>query len=150
MKNILLRPAKTEDLDFVRQCAERAYEIYVERIGKPPAPMIADFWAALTKQHLNIACLDRSPVGFVVSYVRGDHLFVENVAIHPDHQGQGIAKKLFSLLEQRCKLNGLSSIELYTNEKMTENLTFYPNLGFCETDRRREAGFNRVYFRKTL
>ena len=37
-----------------------------------------------------------------------------------------------------------------TNEKMTENLTLYPRLGYCEVARRTEDGFNRVYFQKTL
>ncbi len=150
MKNILLRPAQAEDLEFVRQCASLAYEMYVERIGKPPAPMIADFDACLECQELDIVCVNGEPAGFLVSSSRTDHLFVENVAIHPGHQGQGIGKKLFGLLEQNCRQNGLSSIELYTNEQMTENLVFYPKLGFLETARRSEAGFNRVYFKKDL
>jgi Ni,Fe-hydrogenase III large subunit len=44
----------------------------------------------------------------------------------------------------------LPSIELYTNAKMTENLAYYPRLGFEETGRRREDGFDRVYFRRLV
>jgi hypothetical protein len=33
---------------------------------------------------------------------------------------------------------------------MTENLPFYHGLGFVETERRHEDGFDRVYLRKTL
>jgi hypothetical protein len=33
---------------------------------------------------------------------------------------------------------------------MTENLAFYPALGYTEVDRRREHGFERVFFEKRL
>jgi hypothetical protein len=33
---------------------------------------------------------------------------------------------------------------------MVENLAYYPRLGYVEYDRRREDGFDRVYFRKRL
>ncbi len=37
-----------------------------------------------------------------------------------------------------------------TNEKMSQNLSIYPHLGYVETGRRIEDGFNRVYFEKKL
>jgi hypothetical protein len=37
---------------------------------------------------------------------------------------------------------------LYTNEKMTDNLSIYRKLGYVEVARRTENGFNRVYFEK--
>lgn len=36
------------------------------------------------------------------------------------------------------------NLHLYTNEKMTENLSIYPKLGYVEVGRRTENGFNRV------
>ncbi|MEQ9160672.1 MAG: hypothetical protein RLO10_10775 [Roseovarius indicus] len=41
-------------------------------------------------------------------------------------------------------------MQLYTNEKMVANLSIYPHLGYAETDRRTEDGFNRVYFEKRV
>ena len=38
-----IRQARMTDLQGVRRCAEAAYAIYMPRIGKPPAPMVADF-----------------------------------------------------------------------------------------------------------
>ena len=150
MIDFQLKPAQEDDLPFVKRCAELAYEMYVQRIGKPPAPMVADFPTALLQGELELIYADGKSAGFLVSQMREDHLFVENVAVHPDFQNQGIAKTLFVILDQRAAQNGLAAIELYTNEKMTENLAFYPKLGFVETERRSEAGFDRVYFRKTL
>jgi hypothetical protein len=33
---------------------------------------------------------------------------------------------------------------------MTENLELYPHLGYSETDRRLDGGFQRVFFAKRL
>lgn len=44
----------------------------------------------------------------------------------------------------------MEAVHLYTNEKMVENLAIYPRLGYAETGRRHEDGFNRVYFEKRL
>ncbi len=45
---------------------------------------------------------------------------------------------------------GLTEVRLYTNEAMTENLTFYPRHGYRETGRALQDGFRRVYFSKTV
>jgi hypothetical protein len=45
---------------------------------------------------------------------------------------------------------GLRRVHLYTNAKMTANLSIYPRLGYVEIDRRSEDGFDRVYFEKRL
>lgn len=41
-------------------------------------------------------------------------------------------------------------MHIYTNEKMAENLSISPNLGYAEVDVRTEHGFSRVYFVKQL
>lgn len=112
--------------------------------------MVADFPAALREGRLEILQSGQRAIGYLVSDTRQSSLFVENVAIDPQHQGKGYGGSVFALLETRARTAGLRAIELYTNEKMTENLKFYPRLGFEEIDRRTEAGFKRVYFRKTV
>jgi hypothetical protein len=44
----------------------------------------------------------------------------------------------------------LPAIRLYTNAAMTENLSIYAHMGFVETHRAVEKGFNRVYLRWAL
>jgi hypothetical protein len=41
-------------------------------------------------------------------------------------------------------------LRLYTNEAMTENLTYYPHHGFIETHRATQDGYRRVFFRRSL
>jgi len=148
---ISIKPATNNDLHAIRSCADAAYQIYVPRIGQKPAPMVADFEEAITKQIICVAHLEHiasNIVGFVVFYERGDHMHLENIAVAPKAQGNGVGRALISFVEQSALAAGCNAVELYTNEKMTENLTLYPKLGYEEIERRQEDGFNRVYFRK--
>ena len=148
-----IKPATIGDLAAIRSCAEAAYQIYVHKIGRKPAPMVADFEEAISKQIMFVARLEHAPsniVGFVVFYKRGDHMHLENVAVDPQTQGKGVGRALISLVEQSAQAEGCKAVELYTNEKMTGNLTLYPKLGYGEIERRQEDGFNRVYFRKKI
>lgn len=148
MPEVTLRPAIASDVDAICLCAKKAYNKYIERIGKAPAPMIADFASAVAAQQVLVACSDDSLLGYVVFYQAGDSMHLENVAVYPDVAGSGIGRQLISQVEEAAKSQGLESVELYTNEAMTENLTMYPAIGYEEFDRRVEGGFNRVYFRK--
>ena len=145
-----LRIATASDCDDVKACAAEAYALYVPRMGRKPAPMVADFAAPIAAGHVHVAAADDAFAGFIVLYPRGDHIHVENVAIYPAVQGRGIGKALLAFAETEAKRQGLAAIELYTNAMMTENQRFYPHLGYIETGRRDEDGFARVYYRKDL
>ena len=145
-----VRKATTKDLAAVRKIDQAAYEIYVARIGKKPAPMIADFESQIAAGQMDLWQEEGKVTGFIVHYPRENHVHIENVAVDPARAGRGIGGKLIAMAEETARANGFSAVELYTNEKMNENLTLYPHLGYRETGRRREAGFARVYFRKEL
>ncbi|MCP4328624.1 MAG: GNAT family N-acetyltransferase [Alphaproteobacteria bacterium] len=134
----------------IERCARAAYEKYVAHIGREPAPMVADFARLIEDGHVWVATDDHGLAGFVIFYRRGDHLHLENVAVFPNRQGEGIGTILVRHVEDAAEREGLAAIELYTNEKMTENLDYYRRLGYRETGRREEDGFNRVFFRKEI
>ena len=146
----VIRQANPADLVQIKACAVAAYTRYIERIGKKPAPMIADFGAAIEAEALYVIETATQICGFVVFYACNNHLHLENVAVDPRFQGLGLGMKLIEFVEQQARGGGYGSVELYTNVKMTENLGLYPRLGYVEFDRRIEDGFDRIYFRKTL
>lgn len=148
----MIRAARETDLDAVRRCAEAAYAGYIARIGRAPAPMVADFAAALANGDLFVADNEAADgiAGFVVFYPRADHVHLENVAVDPACQRRGIGRRLIEFAEGKAIELGYRRIELYTNARMTENLELYPVLGYRETDRRVEDGFDRVFFTKDL
>lgn len=72
------------------------------------------------------------------------------VAVDPHHQGKGIGRALIAAVEARARAAGAAHLRLYTNAAMAANLSLYPHLGFVETARRHEDGFDRVFFEKAL
>ena len=150
-KHLEVRRAQIKDEPAVRQCAEEAYEQYVAAIGKKPAPMVADFASLIASEHVYVAVdVDDDLLGFIVFFQKGDYMVLENVAVCRNATGTGIGKRLLAFCEATAKEANLGSVHLYTNEKMTGNLSLYPHLGYQETDRRTEDGFNRIFFEKTI
>jgi len=147
----IIRRAVLADEAAVRACAVAAYTRYIAAIGRPPAPMVADFGAQIAAGIIHVATGTGGQVqGFVVFFAKGEAMVLENVAVHPDAAGQGIGRALIAACETAARQAGLRAVDLYTNAKMTENLSIYPRLGYARTGRRMEDGFDRVYFRKTL
>ncbi len=147
----MIRRAIAADESAIRACAERAYAHYIPRIGRKPAPMLADYAAQIRASDVYVASDDCGELtGFIVFYRDGEAMILENIAVLPERAGQGIGRTLIAFCEEAARQAGLSAVVLYTNAAMTENIALYPRLGFIETDRRSEDGFNRVYFRKHL
>jgi len=145
-----IRRATTADLGAIHRLITDAYTKYVQRIGRPPAPMTADYAAALEHSRVWVLVSDRAVIGALVTEDRIDHLLLETVAVAPGAQGRGHGARLLDRAERDAEELGLPEVRLYTNEAMTENLTFYPRHGYRETARAVEDGFRRVYFSKAV
>ncbi len=145
-----IRAAQEVDLVALRDIVERAYGIYVERIGRRPAPMDDDYLEKLRGGHVFVAGDSGEVAGIIVLLPAPDHLLIETVAVGPEHQGQGIGRSLLSYAETYAAERGLLELRLYTNASMTENLALYPRLGYREDDRRTEDGLRRVFFSKRM
>ncbi len=148
--NDLIRPAETADIPRLTSLAEQAYAKYVERIGRRPAPMDPEFAMHIAAGEVDVLARDGAILGFVIWRLEADHGFVDNVAVDPAQIGRGVGKALLAWVETRVRAQGLREMRLYTNAKMTENLTLYPRWGWEATDRRMQDGFDRVFFRKRL
>ena len=147
-----IRPAEPGDAAAVRDLVRTAYASYVERIGKEPAPMLEDYAALIRAGEVWVLAgeADGEVLGVLVMRPAGDHLFVDNVAVAPGHQGRGLGRELLAFAEERARRDGLPEIRLYTNEKMHENLALYAKLGFEKIGRSLDGGYRRVFMRKRL
>jgi len=145
-----LRRATSDDVDGITRLVASAFGKYVERIGKPPAPMTADYAVLLETSRVWVLEEERQIVGVLVTRAEADHLLLDVVAVSPDTQGGGHGHRLLARAEQDAHDAGLQEVRLCTNEAMTENLTFYPRRGFHETSRGIEDGYHRVFFAKRL
>ncbi|HEX5196604.1 MAG TPA: GNAT family N-acetyltransferase [Gaiellales bacterium] len=145
-----IRRAAAGDAAAAAAITSAAYRPYIERIGREPAPMSADFGALIAAGDVWVATDHDRVVGVLVLRVQETALLLESVAVDPAHQGHGIGRSLIDHAERVARDAGLGSVDLYTNAHMTENLRLYPSLGYDVVDRRREDGFDRVFFRKSV
>jgi ribosomal protein S18 acetylase RimI-like enzyme len=145
-----IQRARPEDVAFIRRIAEDAYRPYIRRIGRRPAPMVADFPAQIAAGEVWIAAEHTEIMGYIVMRAHARGLHIENVAVAPERHGLGVGKALLAFAEAEARRRGLARMDLYTNVKMRENLAFYPALGWIEVARRAEEGFERVYFVKAV
>ncbi|MCO1602087.1 GNAT family N-acetyltransferase [Desulfosporosinus nitroreducens] len=90
--DIKLAEKKHEQAIF--ECVSIAYSMYIERMGKKPAPMLSDYSKLIEKNVVYIATDSEEFMGIIVFFPKGNSLFIENVAVHPDSQGRGIGRKL--------------------------------------------------------
>jgi ribosomal protein S18 acetylase RimI-like enzyme len=147
---IEIRLAEPADLDAIRAIVREAYARYIPRIGREPAPMTADYGALVDAREVRVATDTDVVVGVLVVRPVEGALHLENVAVSDRAKGRGIGRALVAYAEDEARALGLGAVELYTNAKMTENLSLYPHLGYGETERRSEAGFDRVFYRKQI
>jgi GNAT superfamily N-acetyltransferase len=145
-----IRHATPGEAAAVAEIVQAAYAMYIPRMDQKPAPMLADYDARIAGGQVWVMAGPDRLRGVLVMWPEEGRLFLENLAVHPDDQGKGIGRQLLAYADDYARGLGLPAVELYTNEVMTENLAYYPRLGFVEVERRTEDGYRRVYMRKQL
>ncbi|KAJ5628142.1 acetyltransferase [Penicillium lividum] len=152
---LVIQRATAEDIPSIKSMVNSAYSKYIERIGKPPAPMSANY-EEIMKTHdmliLKDEDNDNEIVGSIVLRIDRDNRSVQinNLVVGPAAQGRGYGRVLLECGEDVARSQNCLALTLYTNVKMYENLGMYVKMGFVEIGRRTEDGFERVYFRKDL
>jgi galactokinase len=145
-----IRPARLHEAATAAALVGRAYGHYVERIGRRPGPMDDDYDALVAAGEVSLVEDTDGVAGLIVLRSLPDHLWVDNVAVEPERQGQGLGQALLAFAEAEAVTRGHSELRLLTHVRMIENIALYTRLGWQEYDRRVEHGFARVYFRKSL
>ena len=147
----MIRPARPADGERITELVHRAYVPYVPQIGAQPAPMLTDYTDRIAEGDVWIdedgAGATRAVLTLIAS---ADHLLVENIAVDPIAQGNGIGTALVAFAESEARRRNIGELLLYTNARMLENLRFYKHLGFEITARKTEEGYDRIYMRKKL
>jgi ribosomal protein S18 acetylase RimI-like enzyme len=146
----MIRPAKPADRAAVEAIIAAAYSVYIKRIGKPPGPMLDDYAGLIDAGAVSVFETDGAIAALIVLMPKPDHLLLDNIAVRPELQGQGLGRRLVAFAEGEARRLGYSDLRLYTHEKMTENIALYTRLGFSETGRGRDAGYDRVFMAKPI
>lgn len=144
------RSATRADAPKVAALVNAAYGHYVERIGMPPRPMTDHYAEVIENRRVTVAESEGTIVGVLVLAIDEEGFFVDNVAVDPSRRGEGLGKALLKLAEAEARRAGFDSIQLYTHEKMTENLALYSRIGYVEYDRRSQGNVALIFMTKRL
>src|SRR3954463_971404 len=98
-----LRRANPSDAAAIGRLAELAYEKYVGRIGRRPAPMDTDYAGLIGRANVWVLMYDTELVGSLVTCVADGHLLLDAVAVAPHAQGRGYGALLLRRAEDDAR-----------------------------------------------
>jgi GNAT superfamily N-acetyltransferase len=147
---LVLHRAGADDAGTLRDLARTAYAHYVERVGREPGPMVDDYEKRVAADECWLVSEDGEAVGLLVLHWEPDHVLLDNVAVAPSRQGRGIGGFLLVFAEHRARVEQRREIRLYTHVTMVENIARYTAVGYVETHREPQSGFQRVFMTKPI
>jgi ribosomal protein S18 acetylase RimI-like enzyme len=144
------RPAMRDDAEAIRDLVRLAYAKWVPLIGREPMPMQADYAAAVAEHDFDLLVDGDTLVGLIETMHLPDHLWIENIAVHPGRQHQGLGRRLLQWAEKRAEIAGTSELRLLTNEAFASNVAMYKKAGFRIDRTEPFRGGTTVYMSKSL
>jgi len=145
-----IRPARMEEAAALRDLAQRAYAPWIPVVGRRPAPMDDDYPHHVAAGEVFVTEREGAVAAFCVLVAAPDHLLLDNVAVDPERQGEGLGRTMIAFAESEARARGYGELRLFTHERMAANIALYARLGFVETHRAEQAGFRRVFMAKRL
>jgi ribosomal protein S18 acetylase RimI-like enzyme len=150
MDKLRIRAATAADVLAIANIVDQAYRHYIARIGKPPGPMLDDYAARVSEGTVWVLEDGAVIAAIIVLLPTSNYLLLDNIAVAPAHQGLGLGRQLLAFAEAEALRRGYREIRLYTHQTMVENQRLYSSIGYEETGRGTEAGYDRVFMRKRL
>jgi ribosomal protein S18 acetylase RimI-like enzyme len=150
MSNVQIRAAVAADVPAIEQIIERAYRHYIPRMGKPPGPMLDNYAVRVAEGVVWVLEEDHTIAAAIVLLPGTDYLLLDNIAVSPARQGFGYGRQLLAFAEAEALRRGYREIRLYTHLTMIENQRLYAGIGYEETGRGTDAGYERVFMCKRL
>ncbi|GAK43767.1 GCN5-like N-acetyltransferase [Tepidicaulis marinus] len=146
----VLRTADQNDTDAIRTLTRAAYAKWLPISGREPLPMQADYSAALKKHRIDLLYVGPDLAGLIEMNLQEPVALIENVAVHPDFQGQGLGRFLLAHGEVIAAAHGSARIRLFTNKLFTDNLRLYQKTGYTVDGEEEMNGAIAVHMSKTL
>ncbi len=142
--SVLIRDARSEDLDEVSNLLKDAYQQYALSMPEPHWQAyladIMDVRSRLQESELIVAEISGHLAGAVTLYLPRKGYSVEDwpegwagirlLGVHPAYRGQGIGRALMEECIERCRKRGITSIGLHTSKLMDVARRMYEKMGF--------------------
>jgi ribosomal protein S18 acetylase RimI-like enzyme len=127
--------ATATEANDIAALVNAAYSKWIPITGTTPMPMLADYPALIAKNVVYAVREGNELVAALVIWQEDDALYIDNIAVHPEHQKRGIGDLLLSFAEEKARAMNLTKLSLMTNEKMESNQAYYRKHGYVEVDR---------------
>ncbi|NUP49608.1 MAG: GNAT family N-acetyltransferase [Catenulispora sp.] len=149
MQPLGVRYAVPMDLAAVHAVIHSAYRHYLTRIGTRPAPLDADYPRLMGRGCLFVV---GSPAIATVTLLPEDgYLHLDNFAVAPDRQGQGLGHRILAFAEEHARQLWLPELRLLTHSMMWENQRMYTAAGYHEYARTTLAPDQElIHYRKAI
>ena len=147
---IEIRAATSHDAQSIRELVRSAYARWVPLIGREPLPMQADYEHAVREHRFDIITIEGEMAALIETVLRPDHLWIENLAVRPERQRQGLGRRLLAHAERHAVEQGRVEARLQTNAAFAANVTLYTRLGYDIYKEEPFRGGVTVYMKKTL
>ena len=112
--------------------------------------MQADYQKALHEHQFDVVVENGQIVGLIETVLRGDHVWIENVAVVPDAQGRGLGRRLLAHAERKATDAGCLELRLLTNGAFDANVSLYGSLGYIVDRQEDFMNGTTVYMSKRL
>jgi ribosomal protein S18 acetylase RimI-like enzyme len=113
--------------------------------------MKANYERAVRDHEIDLLYADGNLVALIEVIVNSDHLFIENVAVVPHRQGEGLGRYLLRHAEEKTRKAKLRELRLLTNQAFQANIRLYESAGY-RIDRTEPfaGGGTTVYMSKAI
>jgi ribosomal protein S18 acetylase RimI-like enzyme len=145
-----LRRATPADAATIRDVTRAAYARWVPVIGREPLPMRVDYDAAVLAHRFDLLVRGFAIMALIETALRDDHLWIENIAVHPDHQRQGLGRRLLAHAEALAREAGRAELRLLTNGAFASNISLYEAHGYVVTAREPYLAGETVFMARRL
>lgn len=147
---VVFRTATPDDVPGIRSLVRQAYAKWIPTIGREPRPMLVDYAEAIHDFRFDLLTVDGQLAGVLQTCPCADHLWIENVAVHPNHQHRGHGQSLLVLAEQLARHAGLDALRLLTNAAFASNVALYQKLGYEIEQSEAFMGGTTLYMQRRL
>jgi ribosomal protein S18 acetylase RimI-like enzyme len=145
-----LRRATPADQAAIEALVQSAYAKWVPVIGREPMPMLTDYAVAIRDHRIDLLIDGETLRALIETALEPDHLFIVNIAVAPDAQGQGLGTRLLQHAEALAAEAGKTELRLCTNSLMAPNIALYRQRGYEVSHEERLPDRAVIHMTKTI
>lgn len=141
MEDFLIRATGDYDWAALLSLMKRAFAGMEGRID-PPSSLHELSAADLATHPGEIWVIGQPPQACILLTPKPHALYLGKIAVEPARKGQGLARRLIAMAEDRAQAMGLPALELQSRVELIENHATFAALGFQVTGETSHEGYD--------